>query len=225
MYRANTVSLCIGNVLVAYYVTIVVAASLGLAVNILKRLALNYYNFRTVNTCSTTLVDGLLITGNIRVSSAIHFLLIAFINNIITYIFNILINVPTLHLRNSCLTVVALNFNRVVHIVVRGLGITNNGKLTSNRRKRTLVNVSHLTGLCIIFYVAIIAIILLFVFTHSHCNHTIGTVHSSRVTTNTSNVGVACVGILIFTVSTFFTNVTNNVFTRCVNTLAPDVTN
>ena len=174
--------------------TIVMVASLNLLVGFMGEFSLGHAGFMSVGAYASAVATNAL--AGLGIPNIVLFIIALLVGGAAAAVTGVLVGIPALRLRGDYLAIVTVAFAEIIRVAFCNFEITGAG--------RTMSGIAKLSDFYWCFWVTVICIAIMFLYTRSRFGRTIVAIREDYIAASASGINVTFYKVLNFTISAFF---------------------
>lgn len=191
--------------------TIIMVTSLNLLVGFMGEFSLGHAGFMSVGAYASAVVTNMLAGAGIP--NILLFIIALLVGGAAAAVTGVLVGIPALRLRGDYLAIVTVAFAEIIRVAFCNLEITGGG--------RTMSGIAKLSDFYWCFWVTVICVTIMFLYTRSRFGRTIVAIREDYIAASASGINVTFYKVLNFTISAFFAGVGGAMYAHYMTAMIP----
>lgn len=191
--------------------TIVMVASLNLLVGFMGEFSLGHAGFMSVGAYASAVATNAL--AGLGIPNIVLFIIALLVGGAAAAVTGVLVGIPALRLRGDYLAIVTVAFAEIIRVAFCNFEITGAG--------RTMSGIAKLSDFYWCFWVTVISISIMFLYTRSRFGRTIVAIREDYIAASASGINVTFYKVLNFTISAFFAGMGGAMYAHYMTAMIP----
>lgn len=216
LIHTGTVNSYVSGVIIGVMINIILATSLNLTTGVLGQIALGHAGFMSVGAYTGALVvkyaqarfgtPALLQNGSPTAAGVGFFLLSLLAAGLVASLFGLIVGIPALRLKGDYLAIITLGFGEIIRVIIENVKFTGGAQ--------GLTGIPRLASFDLVFWVAVITVVVLFTFCRSRHGRAIKAIREDDIASEACGVSNTYYKVLAFTMSAFFAGIAGAIYAQ-----------
>lgn len=191
--------------------TIIMVASLNLLVGFMGEFSLGHAGFMSVGAYASAVMTNAL--ADYAIPKIVLFIMALIVGGMAAALTGVLVGIPALRLRGDYLAIVTVAFAEIIRVAFCNFEITGAG--------RTMSGITKLSDFYWCFWVTVICMTIMFMYTRSRFGRTIIAIREDYIAASASGINVTFYKVMNFTISAFFAGVGGAMYAHYMTAMIP----
>lgn len=206
LFSSGTLTNYHEGILIMACINVVLAVSLNLATGCLGQIALGHAGFMSVGAYTAALF-----TKSVTLPYNMHYFVGLLLGGLMAALCGLIIGIPALRLKGDYLAIITLGFGEIIRVIIENLSFTGGAQ--------GLRKIPNLSTLPIVFWIAVLSVVLIFNVMRSRFGRSILAVREDDIASEACGINNTFYKTLAFTLAAFLAGIAGGMFAHYIGIL------